>query len=63
MVDSVVGIYYVDGSTITVGGNSFEQLGDIDGVSRKLSVGWPEEEELKVVSNWTGDEKTFTING
>ena len=63
VVDCVVGIYYVDGSTITVGGNSFEQLGDIGGVSRKLSVGWPEEEELKVVSNWTGAEKTFTING
>ncbi len=63
VVDSVVGIYYVDGSTITVGGNSFEQLGDVGGVSKKLSVGWPEEEELKVVSNWTGAEKTFTING
>ena len=63
VVDSVVGIYYVDGSTITVGGNSFEQLGDVDGISSKLSVGWPEEEELKVVSNWTGAAKTFTING
>ena len=60
--DSIVGIYYVDGSTITVGGNTFENLTDED-TSAKLSVGWPEEVELKTVSNWTGEQKTFTING
>lgn len=58
--DSVVGIYFVDGSTITVGGNTFENLTDED-TSAKLSVGWPEEEELKTVSNWTGEPKTFPI--
>ena len=58
--DSIVGIYYVDGSTITVGGNTFENLTDED-TSAKLSVGWPEEEELKTVSNWTGEPKTFEI--
>ena len=58
--DSIVGIYYVDGSTITVGGNTFENLTDED-TSAKLSVGWPEEEELKTVSNWTGEPKTFAI--
>ena len=58
--DSIVGIYYVDSSTITVGGNTFENLTDED-TSAKLSVGWPEEEELKTVSNWTGEPKTFTI--
>ncbi len=60
--DSVVGIYYVDGSTITVGGNTFEDLEDTEGYSSKLSVGWPEEEELKTVANWTGELKTFSIN-
>lgn len=60
--DSIVGIYYVDASTITVGGNTFENLTDED-TSAKLSVGWPEEEELKTVSNWTGEQRTFTING
>ena len=60
--DSVVGIYYVDGSTITVGGNTFENLTDGE-TSAKLSVGWPEENDLKVVSNWTGEPKTFSING
>ena len=58
--DSIVGIYYVDGSTITVGGNTFENLTDED-TSAKLSVGWPEEEKLKTVSNWTGEPKTFEI--
>ena len=58
--DSIVGIYYVDGSKITVGGNTFENLTDED-TSAKLSVGWPEEEELKTVSNWTGEPKTFAI--
>ena len=57
--DSVVGIYYVDGSTITVGGNTFEGLASGD----KLSVGWPEEAALKNISNWTGELCTFTING
>lgn len=60
--DSVVGIYYVDGSTITVGGNIFENLEAENGVSGKLSVGWPEEQELKRVANWTGGLKTFGIN-
>lgn len=58
--DSVVGIYFVDGSTITVGGNTFENLTDED-TSAKLSVGWPEEEELKTVSNWTGEPQTIVI--
>ncbi len=58
--DSVVGIYFVDDSTITVGGNTFENLTDED-TSAKLSVGWPEEEELKTVSNWTGEPQTIVI--
>lgn len=60
--DSVVGIYYVDGSVITVGGNTFENLGASDDRSNKLSVGWPEEDDLKIVANWTGETKKFTIN-
>ena len=60
--DSVVGIYFVDGSTITVGGNTFENLEISNGTSGKLSVGWPEEEELKTVSNWTGEAASFSIN-
>ena len=61
--DSVVGIYFVDDSTITVGGNTFENLEISNGTSGKLSVGWPEEEELKTVSNWTGEAASFLING
>ncbi len=61
--DSVVGIYFVDGSTITVGGNTFEELvGEGETTSEKLSVGWPMEEELEIISNWTGENRTFTIN-
>lgn len=61
--DSVVGIYFVNGSTITVGGNTFENLEISNGTSGKLSVGWPEEDELKTVSNWTGEAASFSING
>ncbi len=64
--DSVVGIYYVStDSTITVGGNKFEGWAEgdvVEGVAAKLSVGWPEVEELKTVSNWEGENQTFKID-
>lgn len=62
--DSIVGIYYASGK-ITVGGNSFEGWGkddflDTEGKrSGKLSVGWPEVEDLKTISLWEGDEVTY----
>jgi hypothetical protein len=42
---------------------AFENLEISNGTSGKLSVGWPEEEELKTVSNWTGEAASFSING
>lgn len=61
-VISPVGIYYVDGSTITVGGNTFKELSTgADGKSGALSVGWPAMDALKIVKNWTGETKTFEI--
>ncbi len=66
VVDSVVGVYFVSTeSTITVGGNTFEGWGDrdvTDGRSAKLSVGWPEVEELKTVAVWKGNLQTFRID-
>lgn len=63
--DSIIGVYYVTG-TITVGGNTFEGWADGDkteeGKAGKLSVGWPENDELKYVNNWEGENKTFEIN-
>lgn len=58
--DSIVGIYYCSGE-ITVGGNSFDGWGEDDlkdGVSGKLSIGWPEVEELKQVSLWESSSTT-----
>ena len=65
--NSVAGIYFVSpDSTITIGGNTFAGWAEgdvVDGVSAKLSVGWPEVEELKTVSNWEGENQTFMIDG
>lgn len=58
--DSIVGIYYCSGE-ITVGDNSFNGWGEDDlkdGVSGKLSIGWPEVEELKQVSLWESSSTT-----
>lgn len=57
-----IGIFYIDGN-ITIGGNTFENL-EIDensGKSGQLGVGWPNMEELKIVSNWEGEIRNFTI--
>ena len=57
-----IGIFYIDGN-ITIGGNKFENL-EIDensGKSGQLGVGWPNMEDLKIVSNWEGEIRNFTI--
>ena len=57
-----IGIFYIDGN-ITIGRNTFENL-EIDensGKSGQLGVGWPNMEELKIVSNWEGEIRNFTI--
>ncbi len=60
--DSIVGIYYVEG-TITIGGNTFNDLYLVNGMSDKLSVHWPENDALKEAALWTGAEYTTTIAG
>lgn len=64
--DSCVGIYYIaDGSTLTLGGNTFGDWGEGDVVgdaTGKLSIMWPEMNNLKAISEWTGAVKTVTLN-
>lgn len=64
--DSCVGIYYIaDGSTLTLGGNTFSDWGEGDVVgdaTGKLSIMWPEMNNLKAISEWTGAVKTVTLN-
>lgn len=64
--DSCVGIYYIaDGSTLTLGGNTFSDWGEgdvVDGATGKLSIMWPEMNNLKAISEWTGAVKTVTLN-
>lgn len=61
--DSVVGLYFIDGSNVTVGGNTFENLvEDSSTTSNKLSVGWPEDNRFKNVSLWTGEIQSLIVN-
>lgn len=63
--DSCVGIYFIeDGSTLTLGNNSFSDWAEgdvVNGVTDKLSVMWPEMTELKTISKWTGSVQTITL--
>lgn len=61
---AVAGIFYLGDSKITIGGNEFEDLViDASGKSDQLGIGWPNNEELKIVEYWTGAEQTFAIRG
>ena len=54
--DSIFGLFFVNGSTLTIGGNMFEGLLDEEETeSEKLCVGWPQEERFCNVSLWTGE--------
>ena len=65
VVDSVVGIFYIaEGSTLTVGGNTFEGLEpEADGSTGKLCFGWPCMDGIDNIDAWTGAEQTFTYPG
>lgn len=61
-VCAVAGIFYLDsGSTVTVGGNTFENLSVTDGVSNQMGVGWPNLDVFKEVATWTGAITKHTI--
>ena len=58
----MAGIFYLDsGSTVTVGGNTFENLSVTDGVSNQMGVGWPNLDVFKEVANWKGAITKHTI--
>lgn len=58
--DSIFGLFFVNGSTLTIGGNIFEGLLDEEETeSEKLCVGWPQEERFCNVSLWTGEVQTI----
>ena len=58
--DSIFGLFFVNGSTLTIGGNIFEGLLDEEETeSKKLCVGWPQEERFCNVSLWTGEVQTI----
>ena len=64
VVDSVVGIFYVaDGSTLTVGNNTFADCNapNEDGTSGMFCFGWPAQEGVDYVDIWSAaTNTTFT---
>lgn len=59
----IVGIYYVDGSTMTIGGNEFDGLTDED-IASKLTIGWePVDTRFRDVSLWTNTSQTTMVIG
>lgn len=64
VVDSVVGIFYVaDGSTLTVGNNTFADCKEPneDGTSGMFCFGWPAQEGVDYVDIWSAaTNTTFT---
>lgn len=62
--EDVIGIYFMDeGSSITVGGNTFDGWAEGDatgGVANKLYVGYPKRiDALTTISCWEGEETTY----
>lgn len=60
VASEIIGIYYVgEGSTMTAGGNTFEDVADD---TKKMCVGYPIWiEELMTPKDWTGDITTYTV--
>lgn len=58
----IVGIYYVDGSTMTIGGNEFDGLTDEE-IASKLAIGWPADTSFRNVSLWTATSQTTMVIG
>ena len=61
VVDSVVGIFYIaNGTTLTVGGNTFRGYTlQEDGSMSMFCFGWPPMLNVNDLGIWTGAQQTF----
>lgn len=58
----IVGIYFVDGSTMTIGGNIFDGLTDEE-IASKWTISWPADTSFQNVSLWTATSQTTMVIG
>ncbi len=63
---AIAGIYYFGaGSTLTIGGNTFEDW-NVEDVSnefaKKMIIGWPAIETFKNIETWKGNITTFSLD-